>query len=47
MRKRYAAFTVIRFALIAFSIAWAGRVGEPAPEFTATDTNGQVHKLSQ
>jgi peroxiredoxin len=28
------------------SIAWAARIGEPAPNFTATDTNGQTHKLS-
>ena len=47
MRKRFAAFTVIGFALIAFSLGWAARVGEPAPDFTATDTNGQVHKLSE
>ena len=26
--------------------AWAAKVGEPAPEFTATDSNGNVHKLS-
>jgi peroxiredoxin len=47
MRKRFAAFTVIGFALIAFSLGWAARVGEPAPDFTATDTNGKVHKLSE
>jgi peroxiredoxin len=28
------------------SPAWAVRVGEKAPDFTATDTNGQSHKLS-
>jgi hypothetical protein len=47
MRKRFAAPTLIGFALIAFSLGWAARVGEPAPEFTATDTNGKVHKLSE
>ncbi len=47
MRKRYAASALIGFTLIAFSIGWAARVGEPAPDFTATDTNGQVHKLSE
>ncbi|MGA2483443.1 MAG: redoxin domain-containing protein [Candidatus Acidiferrales bacterium] len=26
--------------------AWATRVGEPAPNFTATDSHGQVHRLS-
>ena len=25
---------------------WAAKVGEPAPEFTATDSAGKVHKLS-
>ena len=47
MRKRFAAPTLIGFALIALSLGWAARVGEPAPEFTATDTNGKVHKLSE
>ncbi len=47
MRKRFAALTLIGFALIAFSLGWAARVGEPAPDFTATDTNGKVHKLSE
>ena len=47
MRKRLAAFTVIGFALIALPLAWAARVGDPAPDFTATDTNGKVHKLSE
>lgn len=47
MRKRYAALTIIGFTLIAFSIGLAARVGEPAPDFTATDTNGEVHKLSE
>jgi AhpC/TSA family len=47
MRKRFVAFTVIGFALIAFSLGWAARVGEAAPDFTATDTNGKVQKLSE
>src|SRR5271165_1400065 len=47
MRKRLAAFTVIGFALIALPLGWAARVGEPAPDFTATDTTGKVHKLSE
>ena len=47
MRKRLAAFTVIGFALIALPLGWAARVGDPAPDFTATDTNGKVHKLSE
>lgn len=47
MGKRFAASTIIGFTLMALSIGWAARVGEPAPEFTATDSNGQVHKLSE
>jgi hypothetical protein len=47
MRKRLVASTVFGFALIAFSVGWAAHVGEPAPDFTATDTNGEVHKLSE
>ncbi len=48
MRERFAASAVAGLAiLIGFSVAWAARVGEPAPDFTATDTNGKVHKLSE
>lgn len=28
------------------TLAWAARVGEAAPDFTATDSNGQTHHLS-
>jgi peroxiredoxin len=35
-------------ALLALSLtAWAARVGDPAPDFTGTDSNGQTHKLSE
>lgn len=39
---------VALFAVLAMAatIAWAARVGEQAPDFTATDSNGQVHHLS-
>jgi hypothetical protein len=47
MKKWLAASAVVGFALIAFSAAWAARVGEAAPDFTATDSNGEVHKLSE
>lgn len=47
MKKWLAASTVVGFVLIAFSTAWAARVGEAAPDFTATDSNGEVHKLSE
>jgi peroxiredoxin len=32
--------------LLGLSAAWAARVGEPAPDFTATDSNGKVERLS-
>ena len=47
MKKWLAASTLVGFALIAFSAGWAARVGEAAPDFTATDSNGEVHKLSE
>ena len=48
MAKRLLTSTTVVLAILAaFSAAWAARVGEPAPDFTATDTNGKVHKLSQ
>ena len=48
MLKKLALGLGIVFALtvIAPSAAFAARVGEPAPDFTATDSNGQVHHLS-
>jgi peroxiredoxin len=33
--------------LFATLSAYALRVGDPAPDFTGTDTNGQAHKLSE
>ena len=35
-------------AILALTLsASAARVGDPAPDFTATDSNGQTHKLSE
>jgi hypothetical protein len=35
-------------ALLAFTVtAFAARVGDPAPDFTGTDSHGQSHKLSE
>ena len=35
-------------AIAALSLsAWAVRVGDPAPDFTGTDSNGQTHKLTE
>lgn len=45
-QKLVGSFAVALALVIGFTIARAARVGEPAPDFTATDTNGQVHKLS-
>jgi len=38
---------VVAAFLIALPPVWAAKVGEPAPDFTATDSNGNVHKLSE
>jgi peroxiredoxin len=47
MRKWFAASIAVAVTLmIALTAARAARVGERAPEFTGTDTNGQAHKLS-
>jgi len=47
MRRRLVIWMMVAFAVAGAALAaWAARVGERAPEFTATDTNGQVHKLS-
>ncbi|MGH9866066.1 MAG: redoxin domain-containing protein, partial [Candidatus Acidiferrales bacterium] len=37
--------TLLAIAMVA-SLAFAARVGEAAPDFTATDSTGQVHHLS-
>ena len=33
--------------MIALPAVWGAKVGEAAPDFTATDSNGNVHKLSE
>jgi peroxiredoxin len=43
--KRIGAITAA-LVLIATAAAFAARVGEPAPDFTATDSNGQAHHLA-
>jgi peroxiredoxin len=41
-------FPVLTVALLAFTLtAWALRVGDPAPDFSGTDSQGQSHKLSE
>lgn len=47
MAKRILRSKLIGLLLVVgASAAWATRVGEPAPDFTATDSNGKVVKLS-
>jgi len=47
MKRWTIALVVTVFAAaVALSNAWAARVGDRAPDFTATDSNGKVHKLS-
>ena len=47
MSKQFPISSVsVLIVLIALSAAWAVRVGETAPAFTATDSNGKVDKLS-
>jgi alkyl hydroperoxide reductase subunit AhpC len=47
-RKHILWIAAAAFAIaLALSTAWAARVGERAPDFTATDSNGKVHKLSE
>jgi peroxiredoxin len=36
----------LALAVTVSSLAWAARVGEPAPAFTGTDTNGTRHALA-
>jgi peroxiredoxin len=44
--RRLSVITVV--SLLAFTLtAWALRVGDPAPDFTGTDSQGQTHKLSE
>ena len=47
MRRHFLAVVVLVVAgVVLLAQAWAARVGEPAPSFTATDSHGQVHHLS-
>ena len=46
MRRLPALAAIVSLAALSLS-AYAARVGDPAPDFTATDSNGQTHKLSE
>jgi peroxiredoxin len=48
MKRRFISSIVIVFAvMMTISTGWAARVGERAPDFTATDSNGKIQKLSE
>jgi len=48
MRGKFAAcVTFAMAAMLAAGLAWAARVGERAPDFTATDSNGKTHTISE
>jgi peroxiredoxin len=47
MKYRVCCFALLALVMAIVCEAHAARVGEPAPDFTATDTHGQTHKLSE
>ena len=47
MTRRFVNVAVILVVpFLAWSLAWAAKVGEPAPDFTATDSNAKTHRLA-
>jgi peroxiredoxin len=46
MNRRYSMAILALILVGAVAEVWAAGVGQPAPAFTATDTNNNVHKLS-
>jgi AhpC/TSA family len=47
LRRLVTSSILIVVVLMGLSKGWAAKVGDPAPDFTATDSNGKVHKLSE
>jgi peroxiredoxin len=48
MRHSLSKALTVFSAIAALSLsAWAVKVGDPAPDFTGTDSHGQTHKLSE
>jgi hypothetical protein len=45
-RNFFTSLAILLLLGLVASLAFAARVGEPAPNFTAIDTNGQTHRLS-
>jgi hypothetical protein len=46
MKKFFQSILSLSVLFILISSALAARVGEPAPDFTATDSNGKNHHLA-
>lgn len=47
MRRQFLALVVlVVVGVVLLAQAWAARVGDPAPQFTATDSHGKIHHLS-
>lgn len=46
MNARYHAFFYFSLLMLLAATAWAAKVGDPAPDFTATDSNGKTHHLA-
>ena len=44
--KRYSIGLILGLVMMFSAAAFAARVGDPAPDFTATDSNGKAQKLS-
>ena len=46
MKSRFRFVLHIVFVLSLMAAALAAKVGDPAPDFTATDSNGKIHRLA-
>src|ERR1700748_1750698 len=47
IRKSFLSLVMLVAALVVTLVAYAVRVGNAAPDFTGTDTNGTTQKLSE
>jgi len=47
MKRFHSVLWLTAILLLTLPAAWAVQVGSPAPDFTATDTNGKAHHLSE
>jgi peroxiredoxin len=46
MKSVFRSVLHIVFVLSLMAVAFAAKVGDPAPDFTATDSNGKIHRLA-